>query len=326
MNNIIAPSEERGVKGIWIPAEIWLNTEISHIEKILWAEINSLDKGNGCHVSNEYLANFLGVKEHTITIMVSHLKKVGLIKQIAFDGRKRTLSAIIGSPLSQQQADCHKNDRQTVIKMTPYNKEDNKDDNIEKKEKKENYIKERKEGGATAPCRSPNGSLIDNDNGNIDTSKSDSFALVSDFYPKDEQSIPPDNKKPSKGKIPTKQQILAIYDAYPRKTAKQIGLQAIEKAIKKGYSPEMLLEKTNLYAQKMAWQEKRYIPYLSTWLNQERFLDDPSAWEAPNSGRYPSPRRLSPDQIKPRTKREILMTEPWRANELKNIDDDDTPF
>lgn len=320
MNNIIAPSEERGFKGIWIPSEIWLNTEINHIEKILWAEINSLDKGNGCHASNEYLANFLGVKEHTITIMVSHLKKVGLIKQIAFDGRKRILSAIIGSPLSQQQADCHKNDRQTVAEITPYNKEDNKEDNIEKKE---NYIKERKEGGANAPCRSPNGSLIDNDNdnGDINAPKNDSFALVSDFYPKDEQSIPPDNKKPSKGKISTKQQILAIYDAYPRKTAKQIGIQAIEKAIKKGHSPEMLLQKTKLYAQKMSWQDKQYIPYPSTWFNREQFLDDPSAWEAPLSNK-----RLSPDRIIPRTKREILMTEPWRANELKNIDDDDTPF
>lgn len=301
MNNIIAPSEERGFKGIWIPAEIWLNTEISHIEKILWAEINSLDKGNGCHASNEYLANFLGVKEHTITIMVSHLKKVGLIKQIAFDGRKRILSAITSSPLSQQQADCHENDRQTVAKITPYNKVYNKDDN----------------------------SLIDNDNGNIDTPKNDSFALVSDFYPKDEQSIPPDNKKPSKRKIPTKQQVLAIYDAYPRKDAKQMGLRAIEKAIKKGHSPEMLLQKTKLYAQKMSWQDKQFIPYPSTWFNREQFLDDPSAWDAPasnNNGRYSSQRRLSPDQIKPRTKREILMTEPWRANELKDIDDDDTPF
>lgn len=316
MNNIIAPSEERGFKGIWIPAEIWLNTEIRHIEKILWAEINSLDKGNGCCASNEYLATFLGVKEHTITIMVSRLKKAGLIEQIAFDGRKRILSAITPSPLSKQQADCHKNDRQTVAKITPYNIVYNKDDNIEKKE---NYIKERKEGGATAPCRSPNGSLIDNDN--IDASKNDSFALVSDFYPKDDQSIPPDNKKPSKGKISTKQQILAIYDAYPRKTAKQIGIQAIEKAIKKGHSPEMLLQKTKLYAQKMSWQDKQYIPYPSTWFNREQFLDDPSAWEAPLSNK-----RLSPDRIIPRTKREILMTEPWRANELKNIDDDDTPF
>ena len=343
----IADKQQRDFKGIWIPAEIWLNKSLSFFEVILLAEIDSLAKDEGCSASNAYFAEFLGVSETYVSKAISSLARKGLVYQSAFNGRNRILKtnlhnskadlnksitleqkckADLNKSITLEQkckADLNKSARQTSTKVQPYNKVYNKDDNIEKKE---NYIKERKEGGATAPCRSPNGSLIDNDNGNIDTSKNDSFALVSDFDSKDEQSIPPDNKKPSKGKIPTKQQVLAIYDAYPRKTAKQIGIQAIEKAIKKGHSPEMLLQKTKLYAQKMSWQDKQYIPYPSTWFNREQFLDDPSAWEAPNSGRYPSPRRLSPDQIKPRTKREILMTEPWRANELKNIDDDDTPF
>lgn len=319
----IADKQQRDFKGIWIPAEIWLNTDLSFLEVILLAEIDSLVKDEGCYASNAYFAEFLGVSETYVSKAISSLAKKGLVYQAAFNGRNRVLK----TNLHNSKADLNKSARQTTTKVQPYNKVYNKDDNIE--EKKENYIKERKEDGANAPCRSPNGSLIDNDNGNTDTSKNDSFALVSDFYPKDEQSIPPVNKKPSKGKIPTKQQVLAIYDAYPRKDAKQMGLRAIEKAIKKGHSPEMLLEKTNLYAQKMSWKDKQFIPFPSTWFNQERFLDDPSSWEAPasnNNGRYSSQRRLSPDQIKPRTKREILMTEPWRANELKDIDDDDTPF
>ena len=332
----IADKQQRDFKGIWIPAEIWLNKSLSFLEVILLAEIDSLAKNEGCSASNAYFAEFLGVSETYVSRAISSLTRKGLVYQAAFNGRNRILKTNLHSSkadlnksitLEQKyKADLNKSARHTITKVQPYNKEDNKDDNIEKKE---NYIKERKEGGATAPCRSPNGSLIDNDNDNIDTPKNDSFALVSDFDSKDDQSIPPGNKKPSKSKIPTKQQVLAIYDAYPRKTAKQMGLLAIEKAIKKGHSPEMLLEKTNLYAQKMSWQDKQYIPFPSTWFNQERFLDDPSAWEAPspnNNGRYSSQRRLSPDQIKPRTKREILMTEPWRANELKNIDDDDTPF
>lgn len=333
----IADKQQRDFKGIWIPAKIWLNKSLSFLEVILLAEIDSLAKDEGCYASNAYFAEFLGVSETYVSKAISSLTKKGLVYQAAFNGRNRILKtnlhnskADLNKSITLEQkckADLNKSSRQTITKVQPYNIVYNKDDNIE--EKKENYIKERKEGGATAPCRSPNGSLIDNDNGDTDTPKNDSFALVSDFYPKDEQSIPPDNKKPSKGKIPTKQQVLAIYDAYPRKDSKQMGLRAIEKAIKKGHSPEMLLEKTNLYAQKMSWQDKQFIPYPSTWFNQERFLDDPSAWEAPisnNNGRYSSQKRLSPDQIIPRTKREILMTEPWRANELKDIDDDDTPF
>lgn len=326
----IADKQQRDFKGIWIPAEIWLNKSLSFFEVILLAEIDSLAKDEGCSASNAYFAEFLGVSETYVSKAISSLARKGLVYQSAFNGRNRILKtnlhnskADLNKSITLEQkckADLNKSARQTITKVQPYNIVYNKDDNIEKKE---NYIKERKEGGATAPCRSPNGSLIDNDNdnGDINAPKNDSFALVSDFYPKDEQSIPPDNKKPSKGKISTKQQILAIYDAYPRKTAKQIGIQAIEKAIKKGHSPEMLLQKTKLYAQKMSWQDKQYIPYPSTWFNREQFLDDPSAWEAPLSNK-----RLSPDRIIPRTKREILMTEPWRANELKNIDDDDTPF
>lgn len=310
----IADKQQRDFKGIWIPAEIWLNTDLSFLEVILLAEIDSLVKDEGCYASNAYFAEFLGVSETYVSKAISSLTKKGLVYQAAFNGRNR----ILKTNLYNNKADLNKSTRQTITKVQPDNIVYNKEDNIEKKE---NYIKERKEGGATAPCRSPNGSLIDNDNGNIDTSKNDSFALVSDFYPKDEQSIPPVNKKPSKGKIPTKQQVLAIYDAYPRKDAKQMGLRAIEKAIKKGHSPEMLLQKTKLYAQKMSWQDKQFIPYPSTWFNREQFLDDPSAWDAPLSNK-----RLSPDRIIPRTKREILMTEPWRANELKDIDDDDTPF
>lgn len=329
----IADKQQRDFKGIWIPAEIWLNKSLSFFEVILLAEIDSLAKDEGCCASNAYFAEFLGVSETYVSKAISSLARKGLVYQSAFNGRNRVLKtnlynnkADLNKSITLEQeckADLNKSSRQTITEVQPYNIVYNKDDNIEKKE---NYIKERKEGGATAPCRSPNGSLIDNDNGITDTPKNDSFALVSDFYPKDEQSIPSGNKKPSKGKIPTKQQVLAIYDAYPRKDAKQMGLRAIEKAIKKGHSPEMLLQKTKLYAQKMSWQDKQYIPYPSTWFNREQFLDDPSAWEAPNNGRYPSPRRLSPDQIIPRTKREILMTEPWRANELKDIDDDDTPF
>lgn len=310
----IADKQQRDFKGIWIPAEIWLNTDLSFLEVILLAEIDSLAKDEGCYASNAYFAEFLGVSETYVSKAISSLAKKGLVYQAAFNGRNRVLK----TNLHNNKADLNKSARQTSTKVQTYNKEDNKKDNIEKKE---NYIKERKEGGANAPCRSPNGSLIDNDNGDIYTPKNDSFALVSDFYPKDDQSSPPDNKKPSKGKIPTKQQVLAIYDAYPRKDSKQMGLRAIEKAIKKGHSPEMLLEKTKLYAQKMSWQDKQFIPYPSTWFNREQFLDDPSAWDAPLSNK-----RLSPDRIIPRTKREILMTEPWRANELKDIDDDDTPF
>lgn len=37
----------RKFKGIWIPANVWLGTELSIIEKVLLAEIDSLDNDEG---------------------------------------------------------------------------------------------------------------------------------------------------------------------------------------------------------------------------------------------------------------------------------------
>ena len=48
--------ENRDFKGVWIPKEIWLNTDLSIIEKVLLVEIDSLDNSDrGCFASNEYL-------------------------------------------------------------------------------------------------------------------------------------------------------------------------------------------------------------------------------------------------------------------------------
>ena len=86
---------KRGFTGIFIPVEILDNKDLKPIEMFLLAQINALDKGNdgnGCYASNEYLGNLLGVKTNTISIYISHLKELGLLEQVGFDGRRRLLS------------------------------------------------------------------------------------------------------------------------------------------------------------------------------------------------------------------------------------------
>lgn len=81
---------ERDFKGIWIPKDIWLNKELSIVEKALLAEIDSLKV---CNAGNDYFADFFGVSVPTITRAVAHLKELGLI-EFSFDGRVRTLRLI----------------------------------------------------------------------------------------------------------------------------------------------------------------------------------------------------------------------------------------
>jgi hypothetical protein len=85
-------SLERDFKGVWIKKEIWLNTNLSLIEKVLIVEIDSLDKSNrGCFASNEYLAKFVQLSEGRVANIISDLKKRDFLIHLFFDGRNRGL-------------------------------------------------------------------------------------------------------------------------------------------------------------------------------------------------------------------------------------------
>jgi len=83
----------RTFKGIWIPKEIWETTGLSISEKVLLAEIESLDNGKGCFASNKYLSHFLGVSEREVQRKISRLIKLGLITWVESNGRKRWLKS-----------------------------------------------------------------------------------------------------------------------------------------------------------------------------------------------------------------------------------------
>lgn len=88
----MSESFERDFKGVWIPKEIFLCKDISPTEKILLAEIHSLDKGEGCYASNKYLAEFVGISEGRLANCLTKLKQLNLIITRKFDGRMRWLS------------------------------------------------------------------------------------------------------------------------------------------------------------------------------------------------------------------------------------------
>ena len=84
---------DRDFKGIWIPKEIWLTPELNYFEKILFAEIDSLDGEKNCFASNEYFAEFFNCRVETISRAISKLKELGYISEVGFDGRKGYLQS-----------------------------------------------------------------------------------------------------------------------------------------------------------------------------------------------------------------------------------------
>lgn len=113
----------RDFKGVWIPKEIWLNPELSALDRVLLAEINSLDNENHCTASNDYFAEFCGVGVATITRSIKKLKTMGFIETEMVNGATgsyRVIKMIMGS---------NQNDETGVIKMISNYNSDNNTDN-----------------------------------------------------------------------------------------------------------------------------------------------------------------------------------------------------
>ena len=74
---------DRDFKGIWIPAEIWLSTELTKIELLVLVEIDSLDRnGQGCFATNGYFAEFFGLSKGRISKIISSLSEKGFVKVV----------------------------------------------------------------------------------------------------------------------------------------------------------------------------------------------------------------------------------------------------
>lgn len=85
-------SMNRDFKGIWIPREMWLDNRLSYFEKLLFAEIDSLDCGDEhCFASNAYFAKFFVCTERTVVSAITKLKNLGMVEVYSFDGRTRRL-------------------------------------------------------------------------------------------------------------------------------------------------------------------------------------------------------------------------------------------
>ena len=75
------PAPKRGFKGLFIPRNIYLSSELKPMEKMLLGEIDALDDPeSGCYASNAHFSDFLGVSERYVRKMISHLEHLGLVR------------------------------------------------------------------------------------------------------------------------------------------------------------------------------------------------------------------------------------------------------
>ena len=93
--------DKREFKGIWFPAEVWLDERLTALEKMILMEIDSLDNEDNCYASNEHLAKFCQCSQSKVSAAISKLKKLGYVKVKSFDGRKRILESCLTFSIGQ---------------------------------------------------------------------------------------------------------------------------------------------------------------------------------------------------------------------------------
>jgi hypothetical protein len=94
----------RDFKGVWIPKEIWVDKDLTWMEKLLLVEINSLDNTEGCYASNQYFGEFFNLSASRISEIVNSLvEKKYITSTLIYEGlqvKKRVLKTnlIFGIP------------------------------------------------------------------------------------------------------------------------------------------------------------------------------------------------------------------------------------
>jgi len=88
---------ERQFKGVWIPAEIWLDKRLTLVDRALLAEIDSFSgNGKSFHKGNDTIQEEYGISRNTVGRSLKKLETLGFV-EITFNGRVRNVTTRAGS-------------------------------------------------------------------------------------------------------------------------------------------------------------------------------------------------------------------------------------
>lgn len=94
---------KRAFRGVWIPAEVWTDENLSFTLKGLLVEIDSLDcEPDGCYASNTHFAKFLNIDRQYVSQLISKLCEMEYVRLESFDGRKRVLRSLMKKVYGQR--------------------------------------------------------------------------------------------------------------------------------------------------------------------------------------------------------------------------------
>ena len=139
------------LKGLWIPAEIILNKDLSDKEKIILSMVLYLSEEKGsCFASNKYIANIVNVTPERVSKIISSLRDKEYIRvnlKYKTDSKEIEERQITPKPqninrYSQKQQEGIGNNNYSYSEKQPYPIGENSKDIINNIKNKNNYNKE----------------------------------------------------------------------------------------------------------------------------------------------------------------------------------------
>jgi len=97
-------SSNTGFKGVWIPAEVWLNEGLSLVEKNFLGVIISLtsNESKECTAANAFFMDMFGLQKVRVSNILNDLQKKGFIEIVVlYDGKQVSGRLIKLTPLLQ---------------------------------------------------------------------------------------------------------------------------------------------------------------------------------------------------------------------------------
>ena len=139
------------LKGLWIPAEILLNEELTDKEKIILSMILYLsDEAGSCFASNQYIASIVKVSTNRVSKIISSLKNRKYIQvNLKYKKESKEIEQRQIIPIVQMNNGCSQNKQESIGKdnntdkqKQPYPIGENKKYIIKNIKNKNNYNKE----------------------------------------------------------------------------------------------------------------------------------------------------------------------------------------
>lgn len=245
-------------QGWWapVPEELILDPDVSHLALRVWCILRRHgDSPDNCYPSHRRIAGLLGVSPRSIARPLKDLETAGWIERFERrDGGGSRLADGYVVLTSRVDADATPNDEGRANERTPHANERGgpTQTSAYPPRKPARYIEEEPE-----PYNQSQGKRKPRERA---TQRAMSNALALPDEPKQASTYPPD--------------FVAFWAEYPRRSGKGAAAKAWKAATKRA-SVEAIMDGLRAHLPAFSQTEDKWIPMPATWLNQNRWEDDP---------------------------------------------------